>query len=221
MCFFPCSLRRPMTSTKTASSKLPPRKLPSRSRSPGNVAPKAAAPEAAAPEFGCPRRPPPRNLLLRSAGARERPRPRRWVAVFDLDGTLTWRDKLFHSWRAFCAGTRGACWAMASAVAPCPASSCRIAIGLAEIASHPHVMGEAPASVIDACADSFVDTLRPRRRRETRRAAMLEAIAPRAITWSVAASPDIYVPRIGPSGWASNAPCAPRSNGGEIAWRVR
>ncbi len=114
--------------------------------------------------------------------------PPRWVAVFDLDGTLTWRDTLLpflmsflrrHPWRrSFLVQNRDR--------------------GLLKSRVIRMVMGGATRTAIDACADSFVDTLKPRHRFRLAGLAMLEAhreAGDHLVLLS--ASPDFYVPRIG------------------------
>jgi phosphatidylglycerophosphatase C len=125
----------------------------------------------------------------------------RWVAVFDLDGTLTWRDtlllfsagflrrhprRLFGLWRlpfallGFLAGNRDR----------------------AELKTRiiRMVMGGASRASIDECAASFVNTLASRRRFRPAALAVLEAhraAGDRLVLLS--ASPDLYVPQIGRS----------------------
>src|ERR1700758_875920 len=89
--------------------------------------------------------------------------PRRWVAVFDLDGTLTWRDTLLaflmsflrrHPWRLL------RLWRLPFAV--CSFLAQNRDHGLLKSRVIGMVMGGASRTAIDACADSFVDTLKPR-----------------------------------------------------------
>jgi phosphatidylglycerophosphatase C len=141
--------------------------------------------------------------------------PRRWVAVFDLDGTLTWRDTLFpflmsfllrHPWRAL------RLWRL-------PFALCSFLVqnrdrGLLKSRVIRMVMGGAARSVIEACADSFVDTLKPRHRFRPAALAMLEAhrtAGDHLVLLS--ASPDFYVPRIGRSLGFERTLCT------EIEWR--
>jgi phosphatidylglycerophosphatase C len=126
---------------------------------------------------------------------------RRWVAVFDLDGTLTWRDTLGaflasflrrHPWRllglwrlpgvllGFLAGHRDR--------------------GLLKSQVIRMLMGGATRAAVDACAVSFVDNLTPRRRFRPAALAVLEghrSAGDHLVLLS--ASPDLYVPRIGRS----------------------
>src|ERR1700730_12004262 len=99
------------------------------------------------------------------AAAPETAAPPRWVAVFDLDGTLTWSDTLFpflmsfllrHPWRVL------RLWRL-------PFAACSFLVqnrdrGLLKSRVISMVMGGAARTAIDACADSFVDTLKPRHR---------------------------------------------------------
>jgi phosphatidylglycerophosphatase C len=141
--------------------------------------------------------------------------PRRWVAVFDLDGTLTWRDTLLpflmgflrrHPWRML------RLWRL-------PFALCSFLVqnrdrGLLKSRIIRMVMGGATRSVIDACADSFVDALKPRHRLRPAGLAMLEAHrAAGDHLVLLSASPDIYVPRIGRSLGFERTLCT------EIEWR--
>jgi phosphatidylglycerophosphatase C len=125
--------------------------------------------------------------------------PRRWVALFDLDGTLTWRDtfmlfllsflrqhpsRLLGLWRLPFAlgiylarnGDRGTLKSQVIRMA----------------------MGGANRAVIDGCADSFVSSLGPRHRLRPAALAVLEAHrAAGDHLVLLSASPDLYVPRIG------------------------
>jgi phosphatidylglycerophosphatase C len=125
--------------------------------------------------------------------------PRRSVAVFDLDGTLTWRDTLLpfllsflrrHPQRVM------GLWRMPFALLSFVAQGRdRGALKSRVIRM---VMGGAARTDIDACADAFVDTLRPRHRLRPAALAALEAhrtAGDHLVLLS--ASPDLYVPRIG------------------------
>ena len=125
--------------------------------------------------------------------------PRRIVAVFDLDGTLTWRDTLLpfllsflrrHPWRIM------GLWRMPFALLSFVAQGRdRGALKSRVIRM---VMGGAARTDIDACADAFADTLRPRHRLRPAALAALEAhrtAGDHLVLLS--ASPDLYVPRIG------------------------
>jgi phosphatidylglycerophosphatase C len=125
--------------------------------------------------------------------------PRRWVAVFDLDGTLTWRDTLVwfllnylrrHPWRVV------RLWRLPFALLSF------VALGRDRGALKSRVirmvMGGAARADIDACAEAFVGTLRPRRRLRPDALAALEAHrAAGDHLVLLSASPDLYVPQIG------------------------
>jgi phosphatidylglycerophosphatase C len=125
--------------------------------------------------------------------------PRRWVAVFDLDGTLTWHDTLFlflvsflrrHPWRVL------GLWRLPFALGSFLARNRDR--GLLKSRVIRMVMGGATRTVVDACADSFVDALEPRRRLRPAALAVLEAHrAAGDHLVLLSASPDLYVPRIG------------------------
>jgi phosphatidylglycerophosphatase C len=138
-----------------------------------------------------------------------------WVALFDLDGTLTWRDTLVqflaaflhrHPWRVF------RLWRVPLAVAS-------FALGDRDRGRLKSrviraVMGGASRSSIEACADSFVASLRPRRRFRPAALAVLEAhreAGDRLVLLS--ASPDLYVPRIGRLLGLERSVCT------EVRWR--
>src|SRR5258708_35066399 len=123
----------------------------------------------------------------------------RWVAVFDLDGTLTWRDTLFPFLMSFLRRhprRLPRLWRL-------PFALCSFLVqnrdrGLLKSRVIRMVMGGATRTAIDACADSFVDTLKPRHRFRLAGLAMLEAhreAGDHPVLLS--ASPDLYVPRIG------------------------
>jgi phosphatidylglycerophosphatase C len=147
--------------------------------------------------------------------ASETAAPRRWVAVFDLDGTLTWRDtlwlflvgflrqhpqRLLRLWRLP--------FALFSFVAQ-DRDRGKLKSRLIRM-----VMGGATRAVIDSCADSFVNTLKPRHRFRAAALAMLEAHrAAGDHLVLLSASPDLYVPRIGRSLGFERTMCT------EIQWR--
>ena len=125
--------------------------------------------------------------------------PTRWVAVFDLDGTLTFGDTL----RQFLAGF------LRQHPRRC-AGLWRLPFALLGYAARDRDRGRLKSSVIrmimrgenrnviDACADSFVSTLGARRRLRAAALAVLEthrAAGDHLVLLS--ASPDLYVPRIG------------------------
>ena len=142
--------------------------------------------------------------------------PRRSVAVFDLDGTLTWRDTfalfltsylLRHPWGVL--GTWRLPFALFSFVARGRDR------GLLKSRVIRMFMGGAPRSAVDACAISFVDGLIPRRRFRPAALAVLEAhreAGDHLVLLS--ASPDLYVPRIGLSLGFELTLCT------EIVWRA-
>jgi len=124
---------------------------------------------------------------------------RRWVAVFDLDGTLTWSDTLLlfsasflrhHPWRSV------GLWRLPFALIGFVARNRdrgRLKSRVIRM-----LMGGASRAVIDASADSFVSTLKPRHRLRPAALAMLEAHrAAGDHLVLLSASPDLYVPRIG------------------------
>jgi phosphatidylglycerophosphatase C len=125
--------------------------------------------------------------------------PQRSVAVFDLDGTLTWRDTLLpfllsflrrHPWRAV------GLWRLPFALFSFAARGRDR--GLLKSRLIRMVMGGAARTDVDACADAFVDTLRPRHRLRPAALAVLDAhrtAGDHLVLLS--ASPDLYVPRIG------------------------
>jgi len=127
--------------------------------------------------------------------------PRPWVAVFDLDGTLTWRDTLMlflmsflrrQPWRVW------GLWRLPFAVfAYLTRNRDR---GVLKSRVIRIVMGDATRATVDACAESFVRTLQPRHRLRPAALATLEAhrkAGDHLVLLS--ASPDLYVPRIGRS----------------------
>ena len=125
--------------------------------------------------------------------------PRRSVAVFDLDGTLTWRDTLLPFLLSFLRRHPRrvmGLWRMPFALLSFVAQGRdRGALKSRVIRM---VMGGAARTDIDACADAFVDTLRPRHRLRPAALAALEAhrtAGDHLVLLS--ASPDLYVPRIG------------------------
>jgi phosphatidylglycerophosphatase C len=140
----------------------------------------------------------------------------RWLAVFDLDGTLTWRDTLVlfllsflrrYPWRVF--GLWRLPFALLSFVAR---GRDRGALKSLVIRM---LMGGAARTEVDACADAFVDTLRPLRR--LRPAALAVVEAHRAAgdhLVLLSASPDLYVPRIGRYLGFERTLCT------ELAWRA-
>lgn len=139
----------------------------------------------------------------------------RWVAVFDLDGTLTWRDTLLqfllsylgrHPWRLL------GLWRLPFALGSFLVRNRDR--GLLKSRVIRMIMGGTPRTVIDACADSFADTLKPRHRLRLAALATLEAHrAAGDHLVLLSASPDLYVPRIGRSLGFERTLCT------EIEWR--
>ena len=141
--------------------------------------------------------------------------PPPWVALFDLDGTLTWRDTLFpflvsylrrHPRRA-----RGL-WRLPWALARYAAQGRDR--GLLKSRVIRMVMGGASRVDVDGCAEAFVDALT--RRRRLRPAALTVLDAHRAAgdhLVLLSASPDLYVPRIGRSLGFERTLCT------EVQWR--
>ena len=141
--------------------------------------------------------------------------PRRWVALFDLDGTLTWHDTLLlflmsflrrHPARAL------ALWRLPFALASFLMGNHDR--GLLKSRVIRMAMGGARRSVVDACADAFVDSLEPRHRFRPAALAVLEAHrAAGDHLVLLSASPDLYVPRIGRALGFERTLCT------EIEWR--
>jgi len=123
---------------------------------------------------------------------------RHWVAVFDLDGTLTWHDTLALFLRTFLRRHPRrvlGLWRLPFALLGYLAHRDR---GLLKSRVIRMVMGGATRAVIDPCADSFVDSLQARRRLRPAALAALEAHrAAGDHLVLLSASPDLYVPRIG------------------------
>jgi phosphatidylglycerophosphatase C len=120
------------------------------------------------------------------------------LALFDLDGTLTWHDTL----AAFLAGylirhprKLLALWRLPAALARYAANRDRGALKSRVIRM---VMGGDPRSSIEAWAESFVGSLHSRRMFRPAALAALEAHrAAGDHLVLMSASPDLYVPRIG------------------------
>jgi phosphatidylglycerophosphatase C len=143
------------------------------------------------------------------------PAPQRWVAVFDLDGTLTWRDTLFpflmrflrrHPWRLL------GLWRLPFALGSFLVRNRDRGLLKARVIRM--VMGGATRAVIDACAHSYVDTLKPHHRLRLAALAMLEAHrAAGDHLVLLSASPDLYVPQIARSLGFERTLCT------ELEWR--
>jgi phosphatidylglycerophosphatase C len=131
--------------------------------------------------------------------ATESAAPRRWVALFDLDGTLTWHDTLLpflleflrHHPRRWL-GLWRLPFALLAYFLGGPDR------GLLKSRVIRMVMGGASRAQVDACAESFVSSLTPHHRLRPTALAMLEThrAAGDALVL-LSASPDLYVPRIG------------------------
>jgi phosphatidylglycerophosphatase C len=141
---------------------------------------------------------------------------RRWVAVFDLDGTLTWRDTLGaflasflqrHPWRLV------GLWRLPAAVFGFVARNRDRGLLKSQVIRM--LMGGATRAAVDACAVSFVDNLTPHRRFRPAALAVLEAHrAAGDHLVLLSASPDLYVPRIGRSLGFERTLCT------ELEWRA-
>jgi phosphatidylglycerophosphatase C len=141
--------------------------------------------------------------------------PQPWVALFDLDGTLTWHDTLFlflmsflrrHPWRVL------GFWRLPFALGSFLVRNRDR--GLLKSRVIRMAMEGAARGGVDACADSFVDSLEPNRR--FRPGALAVLAAHRAAgdhLVLLSASPDFYVPRIGQSLGFELTLCT------EIEWR--
>lgn len=123
----------------------------------------------------------------------------RWVAIFDLDGTLTRHDTLRLFLTDFLRAHPGRwlkVWRLPFAFL------CFVALGRdrGKLKSSVirAVLGDTPRAALDACADSFVNSLHARGEFRPAALAVLEthrAAGDHLILLS--ASPDLYVPRIG------------------------
>ncbi len=141
--------------------------------------------------------------------------PRRWVAVFDLDGTLTWHDTLLlflwsflkrHPWRIF------RLWRLPFVLFAYLARNRDRGILKSRVIRM--VVGGAARGTVDACADAFVAGLQTRGRFRPAAVAALEAhrtAGDHLILLS--ASPDLYVPRIGRTFGFERTICT------EVEWR--
>ncbi|MGC1522833.1 MAG: HAD-IB family phosphatase [Steroidobacteraceae bacterium] len=142
--------------------------------------------------------------------------PRRWVAVFDLDGTLTFHDTLMQFLASFLRCHPRRClglWRLPFAAIQYAAAD-RDRGRLKSRLIRMIMRGESRA-VIDACAESFVTTLARRRRLRPAALAVLEthrAAGDHLVLLS--ASPDLYVPRIGRELGFERTVCT------ELEWRA-
>jgi phosphatidylglycerophosphatase C len=147
--------------------------------------------------------------------ASETAAPRTWVAVFDLDGTLTWSDTLVlflagylrrHPRRLL--GLWRLPWTLLSFVLQ------NRDRGQLKSRIIRMVMGGASRNELDACARSFVDDLQPHGRFRPAALAVLEAHrAAGDHLVLLSASPDLYVPSIGRQLGFERTLCT------EIQWR--
>jgi phosphatidylglycerophosphatase C len=123
---------------------------------------------------------------------------RPWVALFDLDGTLTWRDTLLPFLLGFL-GRRPhqalGLWRLPFALGRYWQDRDRGELKSRVIRM---IMGGARRAVVDAWADAFVNRLKPKQRFRPLALAVVEAhraAGDRLVLMS--ASPDLYVPLIG------------------------
>ena len=125
--------------------------------------------------------------------------PRRFVALFDLDGTLTWRDTLLPFLLEYLARHPSRwlkVWRLPFALWDFLAEGRDR--GLLKSRLIRMAMEGAGRAAVDAFADSFVDSLQSRRRLRPTALAVLEAHrAAGDHLVLLSASPDLYVPRIG------------------------
>ena len=123
----------------------------------------------------------------------------RWVAVFDLDGTLTWRDTLMPFLGSFLRRRPSRLWGLwRLPFVLVGFFALHRDRGVLKSRVIRMVMGGENRAVIDTCADAFVSALTPRRRLRAAALAVLEAHrAAGDHLVLLSASPDLYVPRIG------------------------
>ena len=125
--------------------------------------------------------------------------PRRWVALFDLDGTLTWHDTLLPFLLGFLRRHPPrwlGLWRLPFALLSFLLRGRDRGVLKSRVIRM--VMGGASRPQIDACAESFVDSLMPRHRLRPTALVMLETHRAAGDTLVLlSASPDLYVPRIG------------------------
>jgi phosphatidylglycerophosphatase C len=141
--------------------------------------------------------------------------PTRWVALFDLDGTLTWRDTLFPFLMSYVRRHPGrvrALWRLPGALVRYAAGGRDR--GLLKSRVIGLVMGGASRADVDGCAETFVDALTRRHRLRPAALAVLEAHrAAGDHLVLLSASPDLYVPRIGRALGFERTLCT------EVAWQ--
>ena len=121
-----------------------------------------------------------------------------WVALFDLDGTLTWRDTLL----PFLMGYLRRHPRRVRALWRLPAALARYAAqdrdrGLLKSRVISMFMGGGSRADVDRCAEAFVDGMTRRRLRPAAMAALEAHRAAGDHLVLLSASPDLYVPRIG------------------------
>jgi phosphatidylglycerophosphatase C len=124
--------------------------------------------------------------------------PRRWVAVFDLDGTLTWHDTLMPFLASFLRRHPGRCfglWRLPLALLAFVLQ--RRDRGQLKSRIIRMVLGGESRAVVDACADAFTHSSLPRRLRPAALAVLERHRAAGDHLILLSASPDLYVPRIG------------------------
>ncbi|MEP6884054.1 MAG: HAD-IB family phosphatase [Gammaproteobacteria bacterium] len=137
------------------------------------------------------------------------------VALFDLDGTLTWRDTLLPFLLTFLRrhpSRLANLWRLPAALLGYATGTQDR--GLLKSRLIRMVMGGASRAAVDACAEEFVNSLRPRHRLRLTALAMLDAhrnSGDHLVLLS--ASPDLYVPRIGKALGFEVTLCT------EIGWR--
>lgn len=139
-----------------------------------------------------------------------------WVAVFDLDGTLTWHDTLLpfllsflrrHPWRVF------GLWRLPFALLDFAMRGRDRGVLKSQLIRM--LMAGAARAEIDACAAAFVGTLRTQGRLRPAALAALEAHrAAGDHLVLLSASPDLYVPQIGRCLGFERTLCT------ELAWRA-
>jgi phosphatidylglycerophosphatase C len=140
---------------------------------------------------------------------------RRWLALFDLDGTITWRDTLLPFLLSF---LRRQPWRILG-LWRLPAALFNYAMrdrdrGELKARVIRMVMGGATRSAVDRCAQAFVDSLEPQHRFRTVALRMLETHRGAGdLLVLLSASPDLYVPRIGRALGFERTLCT------EIEWR--
>jgi phosphatidylglycerophosphatase C len=133
--------------------------------------------------------------------ASETATPTPWVALFDLDGTLTWRDTLLPFLVSYLRRRPGrvrGLWRLPGALARYAAGGRDRGLLKSHVISM--FMGGESRADVDRCAEAFVDGMTHGRRLRPAALAVLEAhrVAGDHLVL-LSASPDLYVPRIGRS----------------------